>query len=109
MRTLYEVAVARNFDFDQRIQYLLAMGCQTFSVEFGILARVKDNRYHVTVVQAPDNSFYAGYSVELEQTLSCEVLDNDEPLVIVHSQNSPWCNHPGYLKFGMESYMGQES
>ncbi|MEM6402244.1 MAG: response regulator [Cyanobacteria bacterium P01_D01_bin.116] len=106
LRTLYQVAVARNFDFEQRIQYLLAMGCQTFGVEFGILARVKDNRYHVTVVQAPDNSFYAGYSVELEQTLSCEVLDNDEPLVIAHSQNSPWCNHPGYLKFGMESYMG---
>jgi len=106
LRTLYEVAVARNFDFDQRIQYLLAMGCQTFSVEFGILARVKDNRYQVTVAQAPDNSLHAGYSVELEQTLSSEVLDNDEPLVIAHSQNSPWCNHPGYLKFGMESYMG---
>ena len=57
LRTLYQVAVARNFDFEQRIQYLLAMGCQTFGVEFGILARVKDNRYHVTVVQAPDNSF----------------------------------------------------
>jgi len=106
LRTLYEVAVARNFDFEQRIQYLLAMGCQTFGVEFGILARVEDNRYHVTVTQAPDNSFYAGYSVELEQTLSCEVLDNDEPLIIAHSQDSPWCNHPGYLKFGMESYMG---
>ncbi|BAY80692.1 two-component hybrid histidine kinase [Calothrix parasitica NIES-267] len=106
LRTLYEVAVARNFDFDQRIQYLLAMGCQTFSVEFGILARVKDNCYHVTVAQAPDNSLHAGYSVELEQTLSSEVLDNDEPLVIAHSQNSPWCNHPGYQKFGMESYMG---
>ena len=106
LRTLYEVAVARNFDFEQRIQYLLAMGCQTFSVEFGILARVKDNRYQVTVAQAPDNSLHAGYSIEMEQTLSCEVLDNDEPLVIAHSQNSPWCNHPGYLKFGMESYMG---
>ncbi|MEL6162832.1 MAG: response regulator, partial [Cyanobacteria bacterium J06628_3] len=106
LRTLYEVAVARNFDFEQRIQYLLAMGCQTFSVEFGILARVKDNRYQVTVAQTPDDSLYVGDSIKLEQTLSCEVLDNDEPLVIAHSKNSPWCNHPGYLKFGMESYMG---
>ncbi len=106
LRTLYEVAVARNFEFEQRIQYLLAMGCQTFAVEFGILARIEDNRYHVTVAQAPNDSLYPGYSVELEQTFSCEVLDNDEPLIIAHSKNSPWCNHPAYLKFGMESYMG---
>jgi signal transduction histidine kinase/CheY-like chemotaxis protein len=106
LRTLYEVAVARNFDFEQRIQYLLAMGCQTFGVEFGILAQIEDNRYHVSVAQVPDDSLYPGYSVELQQTLSCEVLENDEPLIIAHSKNSPWCNHPGYLKFGMESYMG---
>ncbi|AFY57826.1 signal transduction histidine kinase [Rivularia sp. PCC 7116] len=106
LRTLYEVAVARNFDFEQRIQYLLAMGCQTFGVEFGILARIEDNRYHVSVAQAPNNVMYPGYSVELQQTLSSEVLENDEPLIIAHSQKSPWCNHPGYLKFGMESYMG---
>ena len=108
LRTLYEVAVARNFDFEQRIQYLLAMGCQTFGVEFGILARVEDNHYHVTVAQTPDNYdlLCSGCTVELEQTLSYEVLDNDEPLIISHSKNSPWCNHPGYLKFGMEFYIG---
>ena len=106
LRTLYEVAVARNFDFEQRIEYLLAMGCQTFGVEFGILARIENNRYNVTVAQAPNNSLYPGYSVELKQTLSSEVVENDEPLIIGHSKNSPWCNHPGYVKFGMESYIG---
>ncbi len=106
LRTLYEVAVARNFDFEQRIQYLLAMGCQTFGVEFGILARIEDNHYHVTVAQTPDDSLCSGSIVELEQTLSYEVLDNDEPLIISHSKNSPWCNHPGYIKFGMEFYIG---
>ncbi|MCJ8282243.1 MAG: GAF domain-containing protein, partial [Rivularia sp. ALOHA_DT_140] len=106
LRTLYEIAIARNFDFEQRIQYLLAMGCQTFGVEFGILARIEDNRYNVSVAQVPDDSLYPGYSVELEQTLSCEVLDNYEPLVIANSENSSWCNHPGYRKFGMKSYMG---
>ncbi|MGB3655510.1 MAG: GAF domain-containing protein, partial [Rivularia sp. (in: cyanobacteria)] len=106
LRTLYEVAVARNFDFEQRIQYLLAMGCQTFGLEFGILAQIEDNRYNVTIAKTPDDSLCAGYSVELEQTLSCEVLENDEPLIITHSKNSSWCNHPGYIKFGMESYIG---
>ncbi|MBF2015462.1 MAG: response regulator [Rivularia sp. T60_A2020_040] len=106
LKTLYQVAVARNFDFEQRIQYLLAMGCQTFGLEFGILAQIEDNRYNVTVAKAPDDFLYPGYSVELEQTLSCEVLENDEPLIIAHSKNSSWCNHPGYLRFGMESYIG---
>ena len=106
LRTLYEVAAARNFDFEERIQYLLAMGCQTFGFEFGILARIENNRYLVSVSKVPDNSFYPGFSVELEQTLSCEVLENDEPLIIGHSQDSSWCNHPGYLRFGMESYIG---
>jgi len=106
LKTLYEVAVARNFDFEQRIQYLLAMGCQTFGLEFGILAQIEDNRYNVTVAKAPDDFLYPGYTVELEQTLCCEVLENDEPLIIAHSKNSSWCNHPGYIRFGMESYIG---
>ncbi len=106
LRALYEVAAARNFGFEQRIQYLLAMGCQTFDLEFGILARIEDNRYNVTVAQVPYSFLYAGYSIELEKTFSCEVLENDEPLLIEHSKNSSWYNHPGYQFFGMESYMG---
>ncbi|MGB6301847.1 MAG: response regulator [Rivularia sp. (in: cyanobacteria)] len=106
LRTLYEIAVSRNFNFEQRIQYLLRMGCQTFGLEFGILARVEDNLYKVTVAESPDEVMYPGYSVELNQTFCCEVLENDQPLIIGHSNNSSWCNHPGYLRFGMESYMG---
>ncbi|MGD1910467.1 MAG: response regulator [Rivularia sp. (in: cyanobacteria)] len=106
LRALYEVAAVHNVDFEQRIQYLLAMGCQTFDLEFGILAQIEDNCYNVTVANVPDDSLYPGYSVELEQTFSSEVLENDQPLIITHSQNSDWCNHPGYKLFSMESYMG---
>ena len=70
------------------------------------MARIEDNRYHITVAMTPDDSLYSGFSVELEQTLSCEVLDNDEPYIIAHSNNSPCRNHPGYIRFAMESFMG---
>ncbi|MEM6752298.1 MAG: response regulator [Cyanobacteria bacterium P01_C01_bin.38] len=106
LRTLYEIAVAREFDFEQRIQYLLTMGCQTFGLEFGILARVEDELYKVTVVESPDDSLYPGYSVDVKETFCSEVLENEEPLIIAHSKNSSWSNHPGYQRFGMESYMG---
>ncbi|MEM9922850.1 MAG: GAF domain-containing protein, partial [Cyanobacteria bacterium P01_D01_bin.50] len=106
LRALYEVAAVHNVEFEQRIQYLLAMGCQTFDLEFGILAQIEDKRYNVTVANVPDDSLYPGYSVELEQTYESEVLENDEPLIIKHSKNSSWCNHPGYKLLSMESYMG---
>ncbi|MCT7952243.1 response regulator [Ancylothrix sp. C2] len=106
IRDLYEVTAAPNLDFEQRLQALIDMGCQTFGVEFGILALVQDNRYEVMVARSPGQVLKPGESLDINQTLCGEVLHRDEPLSIHHIGTSKWQNHPAYLGFRMEAYIG---
>lgn len=106
MRSLYEITAARHLSFEQRIQRLLAMGCELLNLEFGVLGRVQNSRYEVIAIQAPNNALNIGDVFDIKQTLCCEVLDTDEPLTIEHTGASVWNNHPAYNTFQMESYIG---
>ncbi|HCF30577.1 MAG TPA: hypothetical protein DEV81_26045 [Cyanobacteria bacterium UBA11049] len=106
IRNLYQVTSARKHDFENRIRELLAMGCQYFGLDFGILARIEQNCYQVIVAQSPNHSLVKGDTFDLKQTLCCEVLDSDEPLTIEYAATCQWQNHPAYKAFHMESYIG---
>ncbi|MEP6544920.1 response regulator [Microcoleus vaginatus GB1-A2] len=106
IRGLYEVTATQNLNFEQRIQALIDMGCQTFGVEFGLLARVQDNRYEVMVARSPDRVLKPGDVFDIKQTLCCEALDTNEPVTIQHTGTSKFRYHPAYLAFGMEAYIG---
>ncbi|HLP91487.1 MAG TPA: response regulator [Nostocaceae cyanobacterium] len=106
MRTLYEVAAEQNLDFYQRIQGFLAMGCQTFNLDFGLLGEVTDNSYQLLLAQSPDNYLQAGDIFDIQDLLCQELLNTDEPLAISHLCCSEWCNHPSYQIFQMEAYIG---
>ncbi|MEG4408835.1 response regulator [Microcoleus sp. MON2_D5] len=106
IRALYQVTASQNLNFEQRIQALIDMGCQTFRLESGILARVQDNRYEVMVARSPDRVLKPGDALDIRQTLCCEALDTNEPLTIQHTGTSKWRYHPAYLAFGIEAYIG---
>ncbi|WP_445300560.1 response regulator [Microcoleus sp. BROC3] len=106
IRALYEVTATQNLNFEQRIQALIDMGCQTFRLECGILGRVQDNRYEVMVARSPDRVLKPGDVFDINQTLCCEALDTNEPLTIEHIGTSKWRYHPAYLALGIEAYIG---
>lgn len=106
LRSLYTIISARNQSFEQQMQNLIALGCQLFNVEFGILARVEGDCYEVIAVRSPDQALKASDCFNVYETLCCEVLDTDEPLTIRHTSASKWREHPSYAAFGMEAYIG---
>jgi PAS domain S-box-containing protein len=108
IRSLYEIISAQHLNFEERIQKLLAMGCQLFNLEFGILGQIQDSSYQVLAVQSPHNTLKKGDIFDAQQTLCCEVLNKDKPLTIERTKDSQWKNHPAYSEFGIESYMGMQ-
>jgi signal transduction histidine kinase/CheY-like chemotaxis protein/sensor domain CHASE-containing protein/HPt (histidine-containing phosphotransfer) domain-containing protein len=106
VRSLYEVAAARSLNFEERVQRLLAMGCRSFDLSFSVLARIEGDRYEVIIGRSPNNSLAPGDTFNTQETLCCEVLGTDEPLTVDHVGNSFWQNHPAYMKFRTESYIG---
>jgi PAS domain S-box-containing protein len=106
LRTLHKITTTPDLTFEQRLQQLLAMGCQQFKLEFGFLAKIEDNRYEVISAQTPDGSVVAGAVFDLTQTYCLEALKASEPIYIQHASQSEWRHHPGYEGFHMESYAG---
>nr|WP_052324773.1 response regulator [Hassalia byssoidea] len=106
VRSLYEVAADRSRNFEQRIQRLLAMGCRTFDLDFGILARIKSASYEIIMARSPNNSLASGDTFDLKQTFCSEILNTDEPLTVDRHNISSWQNHPAYSKLRIESYIG---
>ncbi len=106
VRSLYEVAAARSLNFEQRIQRLLAMGCRTFDLDFGILARIESASYEIIMARSPNNSLASGDTFDLKQTFCSEILNTDEPLTVDRDNISFWQNHPAYSKLRIQSYIG---
>ncbi|MEA5618091.1 response regulator [Cronbergia sp. UHCC 0137] len=106
LRALYEVASAENFNFNQRIQGFLKMGCEKFGLEYGFLGRMEDQVYHLLAIQAPDSDIQQQDKFELAQVFCDEVINRNEPLAIEYIEVSEWCDHPQHKIFGIETYIG---
>lgn len=106
IHSLYEVTTNLQLSFDQRLQQLLKMGCQYFSLDFGIAAQVKGDFCDVFAVQSPNNEVEVGYVYDVRQTFCREVLRTKQPFCISWASDSEWRNHPGYTLFKRETYIG---
>ncbi|HEY9707194.1 MAG TPA: PAS domain S-box protein, partial [Oculatellaceae cyanobacterium] len=106
IHSLYEVTTNVQLSFDQRLQQLLEMGCQYFSLDFGIAAQVKGDFCDVFAVQSPNNEVEVGYVYDVRQTFCREILRTKQLLCISWASESEWRNHPGYTLFKRETYIG---
>lgn len=106
IRRLYRITNATELPFADRVRALLAFGCERFSVTSGALTRVEGDELEFQLVHAPDGSLAQGARLACSIAYSSAVLHTDEPLCFEHIGASEWRNHPGYLAFGMEAYLG---
>ncbi len=106
IRTLYEVSAVKELNFDQRLQGLLALGCQRFDLEIGVLAHVKDQRYEVIAAQSPDTQICKGNVYDLDHSYGHNLLQATGPVGFDQSDPFRWEQHPCYPTLKLEAYIG---
>ncbi|NJN56953.1 MAG: PAS domain S-box protein [Leptolyngbyaceae cyanobacterium SL_5_9] len=106
IQSLYKITAAHDSSFEQRLQMLLAMGCELFNLEVGLLGYIRDRRYEVMEVRSPNSTLKKGDSFEVKQMLCYKVLDNNEPLTIECASTSEWRDHQSCKLFQTEAYIG---
>lgn len=106
LRALYNITASPTRLFADQVQALLALGCQRFGLETGILSRIEGDLYHLVRVSSPDERFVAGQVLELRVTYCQETLIRAEPLGIEHATESDFAQHPCHLVFAIEAYLG---
>lgn len=104
---LYEITSHSEMGFDEQARALLAVGCERFGLDIGILSSISGDRYQVVQAVVPDGMLLgAGYQFPLGDTYCCITLDADGPVGFEHVGHSDISSHPAYGTFGLEAYIG---
>jgi len=106
IRRLYTITADQQLTFAEKVQALLAMGCQRFGLPIGILAHIQGEEYAVVEAYAPGTELVKGATFALGQTYCRETLRAKGPLSFAHAGNSIWASHPCYQAYRMEAYLG---
>ncbi|MFN8488580.1 MAG: PAS domain S-box protein [Caldilineaceae bacterium] len=106
IRSLYAITSDQQMNFSEKLQALLAMGCQRFNLEVGILSHVEDEIYTMVEVYEPEGNMVKGSTLPLPYTYCSAALQANNPICFEHAALSPWADHPGYARFGIEAYLG---
>ena len=106
IRSLHQIIADATLSFEERIQRLLAIGCQQFNLDIGILAHIQGEKYTVSAVHSPTIDIPVGTTFDLSETYCQETLAADQLIGFERAQGSKWAHHPAYRQFRLESYVG---
>jgi len=106
LRCFHNIVSNQQLSFDQKIADLLAFGLDVFQLDLAIISRVKNNSYTVLHAITPDNSLAIGTEFELNGTYCTHTLSANSALAFHNASQSSIANHPCYINFQLEAYIG---
>ncbi len=106
LREFYQAISTPRRHASEQIQAMLALGCQRFGLAIGILARIEGERYEVIQVIAPHGEIAEGDVLALGDTYCHDTVHAQSPLSFEHAAADHRRQHPCYLKFRLEAYLG---
>jgi len=106
LRLLSDITSQAELSFKDKVGELLKMAYQQLNLESGILLQVESNLYEVQHFASAVNAPLADLKCDLEDTFCREALRKDEPFGFECAAASEWRDHPSYVKFGTEAYLG---
>jgi len=106
LKGLYQITTDSKLSFDQKMEALLQLGLNYFNLELAIISKIDDDIYTVLHGISPDNSLVVGTTFPVSDTYCLHTLATNNALSFDHAGKSNIANHPCYLNFGLESYVG---
>ena len=106
LRELCDIASNTDLDLDGKIRGLIETGCEQLRLQTGILARIEDDVYEVMQSIATEGDGFDGFICHADKTICREVMRADNSIAIEHVGVSEWRDHPGYVDFKLETYIG---
>ena len=106
LRRFHDIVSNQALDFESKINKLLIFGLKVFDLELGIVSKVDENSYIVLHAITPDNSLLPGTVFDLQGTYCVHTLGAGSALAFHKASQSAIANHPCYINFQLESYIG---
>jgi len=106
LRRFHDIVSDQTQSFDEKIYSLLRFGLEVFELDIAIVSKIAEESYLVKYVITPDDSLPVGTSFELSGTYCLHTLAADGALAFHQASSSRIANHPCYINFQLESYIG---
>ena len=106
LRELYQVISTPRRRASEKIQAMLAMGCQRFAVSTGTLCHIVGERCEITQTIPSDGEIPQGEVLALADTYCRDTLHVPQPIGFEHASAGPWRQHPCFRKYQLEVYLG---
>ncbi|MFB6300422.1 MAG: PAS domain S-box protein [Halobacteriales archaeon] len=91
---------------DQKIERLLALGCDRFGVENGHLVMIDEATGRHEVISTYGSDIVEKGVSDLSNTYCRRTIESDEILDVYHATEQGWEGDPAYESFGLACYIG---
>ncbi|MFT2099269.1 PAS domain S-box protein [Marinomonas sp. 2405UD66-6] len=106
LKRLHEVTANFDLSHDEKLQNILQVGVEQFSLPIGLISRIEGDDYYVEYSQTPGGEVLPGARFDLNGTYCIHTLKSDAPTSYFHTAISDIKEHPCYKSFGLEAYIG---
>ena len=106
LRRLYLLAVEPDLTFEDKVGRLLELGSAALGLELGIVSAIDDQVYTCSFVHGPDWAPEPGTRFDVDGTYCLHTLQANDVTAFYHAGQEHISDHPCYLNFGLESYIG---
>jgi diguanylate cyclase (GGDEF)-like protein len=107
IRRLHEIMANHDVGFDQQVRDLLALGCERFDLEIGMVSRIEGREYQVQeALNGSDAEIDAGQVLRLADTFCGVTVEVDDVVAFEHAAGSNHGRHRAYRASGLEAYIG---
>lgn len=106
LRRFHDIVSDQTQSFDEKIYSLLSFGLEVFELDIAIVSKITEQSYLVKYVITPDDSLPIETTFELSGTYCLHTLAADGALAFHQASTSRIANHPCYVNFQLESYIG---
>ncbi|TKX67828.1 ATP-binding protein [Halorubrum sp. SP9] len=106
IQRLYAVSSDHDRTFEQKVEAILALGCEYLDVPNGFLTRIEDATQHVEVSHAEHPLLQPGETCPLDEAYCKRTIERDTLLTVVNATEEGWAGDPAHENFGLETYIG---
>ena len=108
LHSMYDVTTDRDSAYEEKVDRLLRLGCETFGLDNGVLTQIDEAAGTQTIVQAqsPAEGLQPGESCSLSRAYCRKTVRTDGLLAVANAVEDGWADDPAYQEFGLGCYIG---
>lgn len=106
LRKFHGIVSADSLSLEEKLDEVLALGCDQFKLPVGLLSRIEGPYLDVVRSVGGASDYSVGRRYPVDQTYCGISITRPEPLAISHASREGMAQHPGCKAAGLEAYIG---